>query len=204
MAHSALTRFLFHPAHAGGAFLLPCILTRCRAFFLPGYNTDPYKRLQRVLCSQCNYTTHAAKQRTRLYSGFSCDYTHSTAHDTRPTQAAIIPPSGRWRVYTRPDALNQYRIPLPRLDAVQHSTASYYNKVYKGVQGRALLWINARRCSISQTMPARRLAVWHQVSGQTGRSGTLHPAEHSSSKGVAGGAKPLTATAVSLFRAFAR
>lgn len=34
-------------------------------------------------------------------------------------------------------------------DAVQASTAAYYNNVYKGAD-------HARRCSISQTMPARR------------------------------------------------
>ena len=39
--------------------------------------------------------------------------------------------------------------------AVQVSTAAYYNKVYKGA-GVRLLWIHARRCNTSQTMPARR------------------------------------------------
>lgn len=105
--------------------------TRCRAFILPGCNTAPYKRLQRVLQCQCNYTAHATKQHTGLCSGFSCDCTRSTAHDTRPTQQAIAPPVPRWRAYTRPDALNRYQIPPPRLDAVQGSTAAYYNKVYK-------------------------------------------------------------------------
>lgn len=40
-------------------------------------------------------------------------------------------------------------------DAVQLSTAAYYNKVYNGAAVRPLLWIRARRCSIAQTMPAR-------------------------------------------------
>ena len=49
----------------------------------------------------------------------------------------------------------------------------YYNKVYKGARVRPLLWIHARQCSTSQTMPARRgldasharrLAIWHRVS----------------------------------------
>lgn len=118
---------------------LPCILTRCRAFILPRCNTVPYKRLQRVLPCQYNYTAHATKRRTRLYSGFSCDYARSTAHDTRPTKAAIIPPVPRWRTYTRPDAFNRYQIPPPRRDAKQVSTAAYYNKVYKTVQGCAPL-----------------------------------------------------------------
>ena len=41
---------------------------------------------------------------------------------------------------------------------------AYYNKVYKG-SGAPLLWIHARRCSRSQTMPARRFEVWHPPPG---------------------------------------
>lgn len=100
-------------------------------------NTAPHKRLQRVLLCKCNYTAHVTKQRTGLYSGVSCDCTRSTAHDTRPTQTAIIPPAPRWRVSQRPDALNRYQIPPPRRDAAQTSAADYYNKVYKRVQGCA-------------------------------------------------------------------
>lgn len=50
---------------------------------------------------QCNYTAHATNQRTRLCRGFSCDCTRSAAHDTRPTQAGIIPLAPRWRAHTR-------------------------------------------------------------------------------------------------------
>ena len=117
------------PTLAGLFFCLAS--TRCRAFILPGCNAASYKRLQRVLCCQCNYTAHATKQSTGLYSGFSDDYTRSTDHDTMPTKAAIIPPAPRWRVHTRPDTLNRYQIPPPRRDAVQVSAAAYYNKVYK-------------------------------------------------------------------------
>lgn len=53
------------------------------------------------------------------------------------------------------------------------------------------------------TSRARRLAIWHCVSGQqperTGQPGTLRPARQSSSRSAAGGAELLTATAVSLF-----
>ena len=51
------------------------------------------------------------------------------------------------------------------------------------------------------TSHARRLAIWHCVSGQgaPGQPGTLHPAVQSSSRDAAGGAEPLAATAVSLF-----
>lgn len=75
------------------------------AFVLPCCNTAQYKRLQRVLRRPRNYTSHAAKQRTRLYRRFSCDFPHSTAANTRPTQTAIIPPAPRWIVSQRPDAL---------------------------------------------------------------------------------------------------
>lgn len=42
-----------------------------------------------------SYTAHAAKQHTGLCRGVSVNLTHSTAYDTRPTQAAIIPPVPR-------------------------------------------------------------------------------------------------------------
>lgn len=45
----------------------------------------------------------------------------------------------------------------------------------------------------------QRLEVWHRVSGQGGRSGTLHPVGQSSGRSAAGGAEPLEATAASLF-----
>lgn len=72
---------------------------------MPCCNTTQYKRLQRVLCCSCNYTAHAAKQRTKLYRRFSCDSSHSTAYDTRPAQTDITPPVPRWSVSQRPDAL---------------------------------------------------------------------------------------------------
>ena len=55
--------------------------------------------------SMQNYTAHATKQRAGLYSGISCDCIRSTAHDSRPTHADIIPPAPRWRAYTRPKRL---------------------------------------------------------------------------------------------------
>lgn len=175
---------------------------------MPCYNTATHRRLQRVSCCKCNYTAHSAKQCTELCSDISCDCTHTTAHDTRPTQTGIMPSAPRWSVCQRPDALHLYKIPPPRMDAVQVSATAYYNKVYKSA-GVRLLWIHARRCNISQTMPARRgldasharrLAVWHRVICQGERSGTLHPAGQSSSgrRGTIGGYRRIS------FRAFAR
>lgn len=108
-----LTSQHFTPAPAGLFFCLASA-EGAGLLFLPGGASATHKRLHRVLCCQCNYTAHAAKQRTGLYSGFSCDCTLSTSHDNRPTQAAIIPPAPRWRAYTRPDALNIYQTPPPR------------------------------------------------------------------------------------------
>lgn len=105
--------------------------TRCRVFILPGCNTATNKPLQHVLPCPCNYTANATKQRTGLYSGFSCDCSRSTVYYTRPTKAAIIPPVPRWRAYTRPDALNRYQIPPPRRTLYRPAQAAYYNKVYK-------------------------------------------------------------------------
>lgn len=51
---------------------------------------------------------------------------------------------------------------------------------------------------------ARRLAIWHCVSGQDAPAGTLYPAGQPSSKCAAGGAEPLAACRRFSFRAFAR
>lgn len=67
------TNTIFHPAHAGGAFIFPC------------YNIAQYKRLQWLLYHLCSYTAHAAKQRTGLYRSFSCYL---------PCFAAVV-----WRVH---------------------------------------------------------------------------------------------------------
>lgn len=66
--------------------------------------------------------------------GVSCGCARSTAHDTRPTQADIIPPATRWSTYTHPDALHLYQILPTTPDAVQVSATAYYNKVYIRVQ----------------------------------------------------------------------
>lgn len=100
------------PTLAGLFFCLAS--TRCRAFILPCCNTATYKRLQRVLPCQFNYTAHAIKHHTELCRGFSCDCTRSTAHDTKPTQAAIIPPAPRWSVSQRRNTSSTYQIPAPR------------------------------------------------------------------------------------------
>ena len=51
---------------------------------------------------------------------------------------------------------------------------------------------------------ARRLEVWHRVSGQGGHSGTLHPAEQSSSRGRGGRRGTIGGSRRISFRAFAR
>lgn len=110
-----------------------------------------------------------------------------------------VHPARRWRTYKQAQCLHRYQIPPPR--RTQHRTEQPpIIIIYTGGHaGTSLLWIHARRCSISQTMPAaaggvstctgsarrrldtshaRRFAVWHWVNGQgaQGQLGTLHPA----------------------------
>ena len=189
----------------------------CKAFILPCCNTAPYKRLQRVLCRPCSYATNAAKQRTGLYSGFSCDCARSTAHDTRPTQAAIIPPVPRWSVSQRRSTSSAYKIPPPRRTLYRSAQPPYYNKVYIRVQGCAPVvdpcqtaqhiadhaspahLLRGQRPHLHRVSPAAcNLAPVSSQDAQ-GQPGTLHPAVSPAAGGAAGGAEPLTATAVSLF-----
>lgn len=178
---------------------MPCILTRCGAFLLPGCNTAKYKPLQRVLPCQCNYIAHAAKQRTGLYSGFSCDCPRSTANDTRPTQADIMPSATRWSAHTHRDAPHRYQIPAPRRTLYRLAQPPYYNKVYKGAA-------DCRLCKPGgglDTSHARRLAIWHRSAVRAHR---LAPSTRRGSpaagrswrRGTIGGSRRIS------FRAFAR
>lgn len=163
---------------------------------------QPHTSVYSVFCAVNNYTAHATKQRTGLYNGVSCDYASSTAHDTRPTQAVIIPPATRWRVYTHPDALNRYQIPPPRRDAAQVNTAAYYNKVYKRVQGCACYGsmpdsaAYRRPCQRRRSVDAfhaRRLKIWHPPPG-----GAVQRQGRGRRRGTIGGFRRIS------FRAFAR
>ena len=190
MVQTALTRFPFYPAHAGGAFLLPCIrhgagLLLCPYAIQP--NTSVYSAF---LYRQCNYTAHATKQRTGLHSGFSYDCTRSTVHDTSTTQADIMPPVPRWALHrsAQPSIIIRYirgqTMParrgqlLPCVDRWQVPHPAY---LLRG-QRLHLYRVNPAACDLAPGQPV-----------------ALHPAGQSSSRGAAGGAEPLTATAAFLF-----
>ena len=91
-----------------------------------------YKRLQRLLYHPCSYTANTSKQHTELYMGFSCDYTRSTDHDTRPAQAVIIPLAQSWSVSQRRSTSSTYQIPATRRTLYRPAQPRYYNNVYKG------------------------------------------------------------------------
>lgn len=118
-------------AWPGFSFALHLLRVQGFCFALLQY-ASPYKRLQRVLPCQFNYTAHAIKHHTELCRGFSCDCTRSTAHDTKPTQAAIIPPAPRWSVSQRRNTSSTYQIPAPRRTLYSSAQTAYYNNVYKG------------------------------------------------------------------------
>ena len=165
---------------------------------MPCCNTAAYKRLQRLLFRPCSYTAHAAKQRTGLYSGFSCDFPYSTARDTRPKQAAIIPPATRWSTSQRRSTSSAYQIPAPRRTLYRTAQPPYYNNVYKG----------AAVCLCYRSMPD---GATHRRPCQPGGVSMLPTPGISMVPGWpgislalcflpgTGGAEPLTAAAVSLF-----
>lgn len=118
------------------------------------------------------YTTHTAKQCTWLCRRFSCHLPCFAAVVWRvhPSTLHCLRHAGAYHSAATPPAHTRYHSRAGTLD--RPAQPSYYNKVYKGA-GARLLWIHARRCNTSQTMPARRrldasharrLAVWHRVS----------------------------------------
>ena len=105
-----------------------------QGFLLPGCNTAPYKRLQRALPCQCKLyrlrheTAHRSLQRRflRLYPLNRLLYQPDTSdYNTTCDTLERLPASGRPQPIPDTTATR---------DAVQVSTAAYYNKVYKRVQ----------------------------------------------------------------------
>ena len=102
-------------------------------FFLPGGVSATHKRVYSGLfVFRAIYTATEPKPFTGLYSGVSVDLPYSIAHNTAVTQAAYAPPVPRRMAYHQAQHPHRYQTPPPNRDAVQVSTAVYYNKVYKG------------------------------------------------------------------------
>lgn len=190
--------FFFCLASAEGAELLFC-----------PYTIHPHTSVYSAFCVvHASYTVHAAKRHTELYRGLSGYLPHSNAADTRPTQAAIIPPAPRW-------SAPQRRNPPAHTRHQRHAGR------YTGQHSRPIIirYIRVQRCACRGSM--QDSAAYHrpcqpggvsilptpgglrsgtgQQTGRTGSARPLHPAGQSSSRSATGGAEPLTAVAVSLF-----
>lgn len=128
-----MTCFPFQPRPRWRGFSFALHLLRVQGFY---FALLQYSHIQaftaHFVFPMQNYTTHATKPRAGLYRCFSCDCTYLIITDTRPTQAAIMPPAPRWSAYQRPDALHRYQIPPPRRTLYRSAQQPYYNKVYKG------------------------------------------------------------------------
>ena len=122
---------------------------------MPGGVSATHKHLQRPFCRPCNYTAKTPKPFTGLYSGISVDLTHSSAHNTAVTQAACAPTAPRWRAYHQAQHLHRYQIPPPRRTLYRLTQPPIIIR-YIRVHRCPLLWIHARQCSKSQTVPSRR------------------------------------------------
>ena len=92
-------------------------------------------------------------------AAFPADCALLTANDTRPTQAAIIPPVQRWSVSQRRSTSSAYKIPPPRRTLYRPAQSPYYNKVYKGAPP-VMDPCQIVQCTTDYTSPA------HLLSGQ--------------------------------------
>lgn len=77
-------------------------------------------------------------------------------NNTADTQATYTPPAPRWRAYRQAQHLQH----IPDTTATPGHCAGQHRQpiiiMYIRAHRCPLLWIHARQCSISQTMPARR------------------------------------------------
>ena len=136
-----------------------------------------------------------------------------------PIQPPTIPDRHKRPLYHLRHAGAHTRARAPSTDTRYHRHAGtlygsaqppYYNKVYNGAAVRPLSWIHARRCSISQTIQARRgldaSHVWRLGLAPGQRSGRAfwHPPpggavqRQGGRRGTIGGCRRIS------FRAFAR
>jgi hypothetical protein len=129
---------------------------------LPCCNTNTHKRLQRVFHRKCNYTAHAVKQRTGIYSGFFC-YSPCFAPAVWLCIRLYYTACATLERITAPQHLHRYQIPPPRRTLYSSAQPPYYNKVYKR--------------SADHASPAAYDLV-------TGQPGALHPAGQSSGRGA--------------------
>lgn len=114
----------FTPPTPAGLFFCLASAEGAGLLFCPAA-IQPHTSVYSVFCAvNANYTANDAKRRTGLYSGFSCNYANSTAHNTRQTQAAIIPLAPRWSVSQHRSTSSTYQIPDATPDAIQDSTAA--------------------------------------------------------------------------------
>ena len=145
--------------HGAGLFFLPCGVSATR------------KRLQRLLSRQSNYTAHATKQRTGLYRRFSCNLSHSTAADTKPTKADITPPAPRWSASQRRSISSIYQIPNATPDVIQVSTAAllYIIRYIRVQQCAPCYGSMPGGASYRRPCQRRRLAIWHRSAVRTHR-----------------------------------
>ena len=120
-------------------------LRRVQGFCFALLQYSPIQAFTVAFVLSMQFTANVAKQRTGLYRGFSRYF---------PCFAAVV-----WRVHPpiphhpRRSASSTYQNHRHARTLYSSAQPPYYNKVYKGA---SLLWIHARQCSISQTMPARR------------------------------------------------
>lgn len=124
----------FTPPTPAGLFFCLASAEGAGLLFCPAA-IQPHTSVYSVFCAvNANYTANDAKRRTGLYSGFSCNYANSTAHNTRQTQAAIIPPAPRLSVSQRRSTSSTYQIPTTRRTLHRSAQPPYYNKVYKSAE----------------------------------------------------------------------
>lgn len=142
-----------------------------------------------------SYTAHAAKQHTGLCRRFS-SYLPCFAAAVWRVHPAIprrLHHAGTYHSTRAPYSL--YQIPPPHMDAVQVSTAAYYNKVYKGAPPVMDPCQTAQHTAdhASPAGSSRRLAIWHPSPG-----GAVQQQERGGRRGTIDGYRR------SSFRAFAR
>lgn len=128
-------------------------LLRVQGFYFALLQCSPHTNVYSAFCAVNATIPHTAQNSAQ---GFTVAFPAIRLFCRRCVAGAsayTAPAAPRWSVSQRRNTSSTYQIPAPHRTLYSSAQTAYYNNVYKGARVRRLLWIHARQCSRSQTIP---------------------------------------------------
>lgn len=135
----------------GFSFALHLLKVQGFCFALLQYS--PHTNVYSAFCAVNATIPHTAQNSAQGFTGAFPAIRLFCRRCVAGASAYTAPAAPRWSVSQRRNTSSTYQIPAPHRTLYSSAQTAYYNNVYKGARVRRLLWIHARQCSRSQTIP---------------------------------------------------